>query len=263
MPRCWGVAPLDSGGPERWGIAATAHRRAEPKMISEKALDTEVSVGVYCSRKGNNDLKMPRVIKRSKVFSLLLLSVAVTYGNLPSLYAFSSQKAAESRTWEPNKALLNRLDSPQDIEEFQLNPPRNYTPHTRLGDYGSKATAWAGPLRRDGTRPQVMVLTVTLPAEEVKQYTLEQILYTFMERLSHRRQDWTRTSAEKGTINGLTFVRARWSGTDPNLGRKMHGFNYVTMVGDKVIQLSSQDVEPYAKESLDLAEASALTFKKR
>jgi hypothetical protein len=42
----------------------------------------------------------------------------------------------------------------------------------------------------------------------------------------------------------------------------MHGFNYVAMDGDKVIQLSSQDVAPHHRGALELAETAVLTFKK-
>jgi hypothetical protein len=43
----------------------------------------------------------------------------------------------------------------------------------------------------------------------------------------------------------------------------MHGFSYVTIDKGLLVQISSQDVEPYDKEALGLAEAAALTFVKK
>ena len=106
-----------------------------------------------------------------------------------------------------------------------------------------------------------MILIFTLPPEELKKP--EQALDIFMERLSVDKKEWQLTHTEQGLVNGLRFVRARWSGMHTPTEYKMHGFNYLIVAGREVIQLSSQDVKPHHKEALRLAEASALTFKKR
>ncbi len=104
-----------------------------------------------------------------------------------------------------------------------------------------------------------MLLTVTLPHEELKKYNLEQALDELAASHSHRRKDWARTVTEKGLINGLIFVRTR-NGLDLSTSLKMHGFIYVAILGKTVIQLSSQDIEPHHEEALKLAESSVLTF---
>ena len=170
------------------------------------------------------------------------------------------QKSVKPPIWKSAKALLNQLDSATEIEGFLINPPKSYSWLTQPGPEGSKMTGWAGLPRSDKTRAQLVILTVRLPKEELKKYNLEQILDELVASIEQERRDWNRTPTEKGLINGLLFVRTHWSGTDIRSGRKMYGFNYVTLVGEKIIQLSSQDVEPYHKESLELAESSAFTF---
>ena len=43
----------------------------------------------------------------------------------------------------------------------------------------------------------------------------------------------------------------------------MHGFSYTALDGRTVIQLASQDVDDYQEEALKIAEAAALTFRRR
>jgi hypothetical protein len=206
---------------------------------------------------------MPRTFGRSRVRNRIFPAILFILCSTFSAHTLRSQNADKPSIWKSNEALLNQLDSAKSIEEFLINPPKGYNSQTQSGPHGSRATVWAGPPRHDGTRPQVMILTVTLPPEELNQYNLEQILDELVARLSPQRKDWKLMPTEQGLINGLLFARTRWSGTDIPTGRKMHGFNYVTIVGEKVVQLSSQDVEPHHKEALELAESSALTFKAR
>jgi hypothetical protein len=71
------------------------------------------------------------------------------------------------------------------------------------------------------------------------------------------------TSPERGQINGLTFMRVYWSGTDADKQRKRHGAMYAGKDGSTLIFISSQDVEPHHERALKLAETAALTFKKK
>jgi len=43
----------------------------------------------------------------------------------------------------------------------------------------------------------------------------------------------------------------------------MRGFVYVARDGDTIVQIASQDLTPETAETLPLAEASALTFKRK
>ena len=67
---------------------------------------------------------------------------------------------------------------------------------------------------------------------------------------------------ERGQIDGLTFVRAHWEGTERTTKYKMRGFIYVAAAGPGMIYISSKDTAPEHLQSLPLAEAAALTFRK-
>ncbi len=175
--------------------------------------------------------------------------------------AITTQDPSKLPDWKPNQLHLDRLDAARSVDEFLIRPPKGYIAATRIGPFGSEATGWAGPPRGNGTRPQVMLLWAKLPPEELKKYSLEQMLDELVAGLALERENWQRTPPEKGMINGVVFVRTRWSGKDRSLNHKLHGFVYVALLGEKVVQLSSQDVEPHHQEALELAESSALTFK--
>lgn len=165
--------------------------------------------------------------------------------------------------WTPDKNLSDRLGDFVDVEGFQLRVPKQFLPIKQPGTGGSNAIAWTGEERSDGTRPYVMVTTVKLNSEQQSKLSLEQALDTFLNGIEKRRKNWSQTSAERGKVNGMTFVRAQWSGTEITTDKKMRGFSYVTIADGWLVQISSQDVEPHDREVLELAEAAALTFLKK
>lgn len=202
--------------------------------------------------------KTPRGIAHQQILSTALF---ISWILIPQP-TLTAQENPNLQKWNPAAALRGQLEADQAVDEFTISPPKGYSPQTRPGPHGSIATAWAGPPRADGTRPQVMVLTVSLPAEELRKYSLEQALDELTLSLRNRRKNWIRTATERGLINGLVFVRTRWNGEDIPSGLKLHGFVYVAIVDDTLVQLSSQDVEPHHEAALRLAESSVLTFKK-
>lgn len=193
---------------------------------------------------------------RKMILALMVASILLTG-------AFASYQNDKAPNWEPNKTLVDRLGAPVDVEEFQLRVPKQFQPTNQPGPDGSNVIAWVGDERSDGTRPYVMVTTVKLNSEQQSKLSLEQALDIFLTSIEKRRKDWNRTSAERGKVNGMTFVRARWSGMEITTEKKMRGFNYVTIDNGKLVQISSQDVEPHDKEALEIAEAAALTFLKK
>ena len=199
----------------------------------------------------------PQPILRQLLSTTLFIFCIV----IPQL-SLSAQEETKLQKWNAAATLVTELDTDHAIDKFTIKPPKGYSPQTRPGPHGSIATAWAGSPRADGTRPQVMVLTVKLTAAELQKYTIETALEELVLSLSHKRRQWTRTTTEKGIINGLVFARTRWKGEDVASGFKLHGFVYVAIVNDTLVQLSSQDIEPHHEAALKLAESSVLTFKK-
>jgi hypothetical protein len=168
--------------------------------------------------------------------------------------------------WEPDAKLLEDLQPATIVEEYQCRPPKGYSamsPPANVPAAG-KLFAWAGPLRRDSTAPQFMVTIVYAPAEEAKSFTAEQLLDKRLQAVKGKGvPNLTQTATERGQVNGLTFVRAYWTGTHVEKPWKMHGFLYVAKEGSTLFYLSSQDVEPNHEKALKVAETAALTFKKK
>lgn len=178
----------------------------------------------------------------------------------PALEA-SAQPAAD--TWRPSQELLARLADPDPVGPYQLRPPIGYPPQEREGPSGSRSRAWVGSPRSDRTRPYVMVTLAVPPPGEATASTLEELLGRMLTSVRQRRQNWTESRPESGTLGGIPFVRAYWQGTDAATRQRMHGFNYVALDGGTIINISSQDVAPHIREALALAEAAVLTFTRR
>lgn len=206
--------------------------------------------------------KNPRVFEQQLIRRQLFLAALFISCIVPPQFSLAAQEDTKLPKWNAAEPLLSQLEADHAIDKFTIRTPKGYSPQTRPGPHGSIATAWAGPPRADGTRPQVMVLTVRLPLEELQKYNLAQALDELVSSLRARRRNWTQTATEKGLINDLVFVRTRWKAEDLSSGLKMHGFVYVAFIDDMLVQLSSQDVEPHHEAALKLAEASILTFKK-
>jgi predicted Zn finger-like uncharacterized protein len=172
------------------------------------------------------------------------------------------KESSKGADWRPEAAMLDRLAPETTVEGYRVRPPKGYTLKV-MQKVTSKGYGWAGPRGAGGTHSQFLISVASpLPAEYAN-LTLEQMLDRMMKAVELRNaQGWTRTPTERGQINGLPFVRTYWSGFSSTLGRKMHGFWYLTRDGQTLVMLMSQDAEPGHEEPLKLAEAAALTFKK-
>ncbi len=195
-----------------------------------------------------------------KPHAALLIGI-LFLGTVFSFRDGTAQAAQEATGWTPDKTAVKQLGPEVSRERFIIRVPSGYSPIEQPGPGDAKAYAWYGAARADGTKPYVMIVVATPPPDETKKYAPEEILDVFMRGVERRRSDWARGATEYGVVNGLSFVRARWSGVDQATGSKMKGFMYVTSHRGQVIQIASQDVESYADESLKIAEASALTFR--
>jgi hypothetical protein len=174
----------------------------------------------------------------------------------------AGEKPGALPAWVPDKALLTKLAPYTTVAGYQVRPPKGYDAiEPPPAPPGGKYFGWAGARRADKSSPSLTVAVATPPPEVATKATLEQFLDSMLNGVKIRRTNWKQTAVERGQVNGRTFLRARWSGTIKDW--KMHGFMYVTRDGDTFIAVSSQDVEPHHTEALKLAEAAALTFKKK
>jgi len=165
-------------------------------------------------------------------------------------------------TWNTDQAALSQLADAVTVEGFSIRPPKGYLLQTRSGPYESKANVWVGPTRADGTRGQVMVLTVSAAAERLGPLNLEELFEELLAGLRERRTQWKQSATEKGLINGLMFQRIHWSGRDKTNDVGLHGVVYIAIAGETVVQLSSQDVDAHYQDAFGLAESSIFTFER-
>jgi hypothetical protein len=167
--------------------------------------------------------------------------------------------------WEPDAKLLDDLEPITAVDAYEVRPPKGYllNPPDPNASQGMRAFYWKGTPREDNSYAHFMIVLKSEPAGEAKERSLEKELDELLEGFKRRRSNWTQTSPERGQVNGLTFVRTYWSGIDPARQGKLHGFMYAAKEGSTLITLSSQDVELHHERALKLAEAAALTFKKK
>jgi hypothetical protein len=164
--------------------------------------------------------------------------------------------------WKTSQAALSALADAITVEGFSIRPPKGYSLQTRSGPHESKVNVWVGPTRDDGTRGQVMVLTLPETAERLEQSKLEELFGELVVGLRERRTGWKQSATEKGLINGLVFLRIRWSGRDKTTDIALHGVVYAAIAGETLVQLSSQDIDAHYQGALGLAESSIFTFER-
>lgn len=188
------------------------------------------------------------------------LSIIFILGMIANIVV--SGKQADSQ-WAPKADLLPKLTKEETIDRYKIKIPGNYTVHTRTGDPKIiSGNIWIGEKRADGVRPYLMLTIASPPKEELDKLTLQQSLSTFLAVLEKKQKNWKQNKVEEGLIGGIKFIRSYWEGIEPKTGRPLHGFNYVAIDGERIINLSSQDTDPFYKESLPLTESAVLTFKK-
>jgi hypothetical protein len=177
----------------------------------------------------------------------------------------SASSSLSLPAWEPDAKLMEELGPVAILDGYEVRPPRAYTlnPPPPNGSTVVKGFYWAGVPRGDQTAPHFLISLKSASPEGGKDTTLEDYFREMLEGFHRRRANWTQTSPERGQINGLTFMRVYWSGTDADTQRKRHGVMYAGKDGSTLFFISSQDAEPHHERALKLAETAALTFKRK
>jgi hypothetical protein len=165
-------------------------------------------------------------------------------------------------TWKPDPSRVGGLAPETSLPDFRLRPPEGYHLIRRQERFG-EGFAFVGPARADGTHPMVMGVVMKRPSPQAPMPTPEKALADSLAIVARRRRQFSPSSPEHGTINGVPFVRARWDGADLQTGKMMHGVYYVAVDDRRIFQLSTQDLDPYSQQSLPLGEASLQTFQKQ
>jgi hypothetical protein len=225
-----------------------------------RPIDLDVPVFDDCSftRLKKRRPLMPRLIALGASFSLIL--------GLLGAHEASGQRAAPAAEWKPDAKAVRQLGPSVKLDSYTIRIPKGYElQETPPAPFGAKFWAWAGPARADGTKAQLLMnLLPIAPAqrEQAKRLTLEQLAEKRIAAIRGQRTDWKQEKTEKDVINGLTFARIRWEGTEPKNQWDMRGFVYVARDGDTILYLSSQDLKAPGAQTLPLADAAVLSFKK-
>ncbi len=180
-----------------------------------------------------------------------------------SLSSVKAQDKAILPRWQSDKVFTKQFASAIKVEGYSVQPPKKYQ-KDQTDIPGGKVISWIGAARDDGSLTAMFLdFLPVIPEKEVKEHNLEWAATQILAGMNSQRKDWKPEKAETGMVNGLTFVRIRWSGFDAEWKRKIQGVIYVMLDGDKPIALTGQDAFPESQKTLPMIEACILTFKKQ
>lgn len=162
-------------------------------------------------------------------------------------------------SWSPAPELTGKLGSVEPIGAYRLRVPAGYAYQAVRGQIHSTLSGWVGPVRDDGTHPYLLVLIIPR-ADESDIHSAHEELIDRLHGVARMRIDWTHDPIENGVIGDYRFERCHWRGLSPDRKWKMSGVLYVAADTKNYIVIASHDLEPYAADSLGLAEAAAQTF---
>jgi hypothetical protein len=154
------------------------------------------------------------IVSASLLVTGLLCTVVAAESAKPSQPASVSQTDAES---------AKAVDKETTIAGFVLRPPTGCVAMQPEGPEGMQTFAWKGAERADGSSPYLLALIITAPPGETEMPPLEVVLKQHLAGIERRRTEFAATKADAVKINGIEFLRARWSGMDKASDRKMHG----------------------------------------
>jgi hypothetical protein len=160
--------------------------------------------------------------------------------------------------------VLARLGLETSLGNYRIRPPHGYRLERRHRS-GGEFFSWKGPVRFDGSTPQLLVSVVPVPPEGREtppdEY-LDGLLDICRKGQASTFPTWNAGRREQGRINGIPFTRARISGSSARGAGRMTGFAYLTLDDDNLVFMLSQDIAPHDGEALSLAEASVLTLRR-
>ena len=172
-----------------------------------------------------------------------VIGTAMVSGSMLKGGAQEAAPAPPLPVWKPMPKMLRYLVRPTRVWKYTMQPPTGYTPRqtqqARLLAYN-----WHGQAAKTGITPNVSLALAPTPLRNGKPYTAEQLVASALASLKRGHDAWTQTPVEQGQINGISFARAYWTGTERQLKRKLRGVAYMAVDGLTVISLQSQDIAP-------------------
>jgi len=165
----------------------------------------------------------------------------------------------------------SKLGKAEVFGRFEFQPPADFAP----GRTSAAMAAWESPARGDAPGTQLIAMVQDVDpdnppknADDAAREALSGVEFKFTPGGPQPQYDeWAVSAFERGKIDGVAFVRARWAGIRSNnapekfRGRKMHGIFYLTLEGGRVQWFLAQDFEPYYHESLHECESAILRMR--
>src|SRR5262249_44807128 len=151
---------------------------------------------------------------------------------------------------------LSKLADEADAGPYRVRLPRGYLRDNMPPQADRETYRWQGPAR-PGDKPPVCEVSLS-PAPPERD--LRPLLEKEAEAIAGPPPPgWSCGPAERGEVNGLTFVRARWSIQEQPQKWAGSGVIYLGFDGDRLIRVSIRETTPHAGGPL---EAAPLTLHK-
>ncbi|MCE3017041.1 MAG: hypothetical protein ACK56W_00220 [Pirellula sp.] len=180
----------------------------------------------------------------------------------PSGVAPNASNVSDVIRWVPEPSMDSLLSPPEIIEGFSIRPPAGYSGMVASGaPQGFMTKVWKGEARPDGTSPSVQLMLMSPPLSNSIP-NVDVGVRKALDGLQRIRANWTESPVTRGTMHGVDFSRVTWTGDHKEMGVKMQGVIYIAMLNGVFIQLSTQDLDVHASDSIKLCESSLRTFAK-
>ena len=169
--------------------------------------------------------------------------------------------------WQPDTAILDQLLPYQDVEGYQVRPPKGWGVRPVPSSSNQKNFSWCGPRRADVTLPEVQILLITIPPAsqvEFKGATLEKVFDLAFQGVSTTNRNIRFSDKEGGQVNGVPFMRAKTTDRfQVRGGGDLSGVMYVGRDETTIFVLQFFDGKSHYDESVKLGTAAILTFRKK
>lgn len=174
----------------------------------------------------------------------------------------AAKAAAPAAEWKLTAEQEKLLGAAVTVGGLEVRAPADFR------DMGQRGPGhiWVGTPRPDETYPTATLISAPLPPDSAN-LPLEALLAESMKGVRGARKDFTESPPERGTIQGLPFIRCKWSG-GPGAGARaglqgktFHGIVYLGVHQGSAIQFLAQDTAPDHPRSLELLEAMAYSLR--
>ena len=135
----------------------------------------------------------------------------------------------------------------------------------RTDDSYAQVCDWTGPKHpKDpkGQRAQMNLVIGNDGGKMTSKMTSVQATQMYLGTVGSQYTKFQPTAIQSGSIGGMEYARAYWTGTDKQTHKVFHGAVYATSSAPDLIQATLKDTQPFDKKSIPVLEASLQTFRK-